>query len=200
VRSLGIVASRFPLRGSLMRVMRIAHVSSSFLVPLVMRKMAVSNRACYYDIPTVTLGAVALSKVHGRVGMRWGVSKSLVVEVVGGLCGGFVYHTASVVVISRRLPHYSARSFDRWLLPTAISEEIIWRLNKGASQKSVHLLDSVLFGVIHFSVGGWKSVAHMSTFGLIADACARKIGFASAISFHVGYNVAREFDSRASGS
>ena len=196
VRSSRLVVSRLHLCGSLTQVTRIVHVSSSFLVPLVMRNMAVSRRACYYDVPTVALGAVALSRVRGRVPMRWRTAKSLVAQVAGGLCMGFVYHAVSVVVISRRAPHYSVRSFDRWLLPAAISEEIIWRLNEGASRKSAHLLDSVLFGVVHLPVGGWKGVAHMSTFGYVADACARKLGFASAVGFHVGFNVAREFDSR----
>ncbi|WP_371854859.1 hypothetical protein [Actinomyces wuliandei] len=55
----------------------------------------------------------------------------------------------------------------------------------------VPLTSSVLFGVTHLHLGGWKAAAHMTLFGMAAELCARAAGLPTATAFHIAYNMSQ---------
>lgn len=177
--------------GDRMAILRLLHVVSPFLIPRAMRCMGVRGRAWYYDLPTVILAAVPMVQNCKRNTLQWTGWKLSTSGALMGLSAGFTFHAVSVIAVKGRCPQYVKRTPDPWLLPTAVAEEFIWRDSRGGIENIAPIVNSILFGVLHIPLGGWRGCAHMTLFGLLAEACARRCGLAAAIGFHVGYNLAQ---------
>lgn len=183
--------------GGRMAILRLLHVAFPFIIPRAMRRMGVRGRAWYYDLPTVILAVVPMVQNCRRDTLQWAGWKSSTGGALMGLSAGFTFHAMSVTVIKGKVPQYVKRAPDPWLLPTAVAEELIWRDSWGEIENIAPIVNSILFGVLHIPLGGWRGCAHMTLFGLLAEACAHKRGLAAAIGFHVGYNLAQTFGGRS---
>lgn len=174
-------------------------VKKSRLFP---RKIA-RNHHLYYDYPTIFIAAVShifCRFIESRKGLAYSrfPLTSLFVGTVLAVGAGTSFHALSVLIFARRKPWYDPNLLKleslAWTVLTAAAEEDLW----GHQDENItKLLCSVSgFALLHYPLNGFRAVAHMMIFGLIARRFEYKYGWLSSVVFHTFYNIATEVSTK----
>lgn len=162
-------------------VIRLVHICLILVLP---RRLPRSSAPywLYYDGPTI---ALSFFSSRGRLGE----SKSWFRQLAIGGLGGLFYSQVSRKIFGLPIRMKTERLSDWLLIPTAISEEIIWR---GKTKTAVDGFASILgFAFLHHPLGGLRAVLHMGIFATVAQLLRSRHGLGAAATFHVVYNLFR---------